>query len=133
MTSVSRRYPLPRALLATGPIVALAFTACASTPPAPTESLEAARVAIASAETAEAGRYAAVELGEARSRLTSANTFVEKKQMVLAERMAEQSRAQAELAAAKTGATKAKAVNDEMKESNSTLIEEMKRSSGDRS
>jgi hypothetical protein len=39
---------------------------------------------------------------------------------------------QAELASAKTQAVKAKAVNDEMKHSTGTLIEEMKRTSGEK-
>jgi hypothetical protein len=51
--------------------------------------------------------------------------------MIAAERLAEQSRAESELASAKTAAAKAKAVNDEMKRSTSTLIEEMQRSSGE--
>jgi outer membrane protein OmpA-like peptidoglycan-associated protein len=41
---------------------------CASTPPAPAASLQAAKQAISNAEGAEAGRYAAGELGEARTR-----------------------------------------------------------------
>ena len=52
--------------------------------------------------------------------------------MILAERFAEESRAEAELASAKTAATKANAVNDEMRRSTGTLIEEMQRSSGDK-
>jgi len=50
--------------------------------------------------------------------------------MIRAERFAEESRAQAELASAKTAAVKAKAVNDEMKRSTGTLIEEMQRAGG---
>jgi len=52
--------------------------------------------------------------------------------MIVAEHFADQSRAEAELAAAKTSAAKANAVNDEMKRSNGTLADEMKRSSGDK-
>src|ERR1039457_3676283 len=57
------------------------------------------------------------------------DTAVREERMIAAERLAEQSRAEAELASAKTAAAKAKAVNDEMKRSTSTLIEEMQRSS----
>jgi len=109
----------------------LMLAACASTPPAPTASLQAAQQAITTAEGAEAGRYAAGELAEARTKLASADTAVKEESMVMAERFAEQSRAEAELASAKTAAAKAKAVNDEMKLSTGTLIEEMQRSSGD--
>jgi len=107
---------------------ALMLAACASTPP--TESLQAAQQAIATAEGAEAGNYAAGELAEARAKLASADTAVKEKEMVMAERFADESRADAELASAKTAAAKAKAVNDEMKLSTGTLIEEMERSSG---
>ena len=108
---------------------ALMLAACASTP-APTASLQAAQQAIATAERAEAGNYAAGELAEARAKLASADTAVKEEEMVMAERFADESRANAELASAKTSAAKAKAVNDEMKLSTGTLIEEMERSSG---
>ena len=81
---------------------ALMLAACASTPPAPTASLQAAQQAIATAERAEAGNYAAGELAEARAKLASADTAVKEKEMVMAERFADESRANAELASAKT-------------------------------
>jgi len=116
---------------------AVAFTgafivaACASTP-APTASLQAARTAISNAERADAGQYAGGELGEARTKLASADTAVTEKNMIMAERLAEQSRAEAELASAKTAASKAKAVNEEMQRSTDALVEEMKRKSGEK-
>jgi Domain of unknown function (DUF4398) len=108
------------------------FVACASTPPAPTASLQAAQLAIANAEAADASRYSGEELGEARTKLASADTAVKEQRMIMAERFAEESRADAELASAKSTAAKAKAVNEEMKRSTNTLIEEMQRS-GDKS
>ncbi len=51
--------------------------------------------------------------------------------MVEAERLADQSRADAELASAKTTAVQAKAVNEEMSKSTATLVEEMQRNSGE--
>jgi hypothetical protein len=121
-----------RLLMAVGFTGMLALTGCASTPPAPTESLQAAQQAISSAERAEAGRYAPGELAEARTKLASANTAVSAKNMVTAEQFAQESRADADLATAKTGDIKANAVNDEMKHSTGTLIEEMQRNSGDK-
>jgi Domain of unknown function (DUF4398) len=106
------------------------LAACASTPPAPTASLQAAQQAISAAERAEAGNYAAGELAEARAKLVSADTAVKEERMVMAERFAEQSRAEAELASAKAAAAKAKVVNDDMKLSTGTLIKEMQRNSG---
>ena len=108
----------------------LALAACA-TPPAPTASLQAARVAIASAEQADAGHYAAGELSEARAKLDSAESAVQTKQMIVADRYAKESSAEAGLAAAKTADVKAKAVNDEMRHSTATLIQEMQRSTGE--
>ena len=108
----------------------LVLAACASTPPAPTASLQGAQQAISTAERAEAGRYAPEELSEARTKLASADTAVSEKRMTVAERFAEESRSEAELASAKTANIKAKAVNDEMKRSTGTLIDEMQRNSG---
>jgi hypothetical protein len=106
--------------------------ACASTPPAPTANLQAARLAIAAAERADAGRFAAEELNASRSSLVSAESAVTDEKMVIAARLADLSRAGAELATAKTESVKAIAVNDEMKRSTGTLIEEMQRSAGDK-
>ncbi len=49
------------------PATAFVTLGCASSPPAPTASIQAARQAIASAERAEAGRFAAGDLGAKRS------------------------------------------------------------------
>ena len=120
------------------PLAALGFTsilllaACASAPPAPLANLQAAQQAIAAAERSEAARYAPGELSEAHTRLALADTAITERKMVVAEHFADQSRAEAELASAKTSAAKANAVNDEMKRSNGTLVDEMKRGSGDK-
>ena len=110
----------------------LLLAACASTPPAPTARLQAAQLAISNAERADAGRYAPGELSEAREKLAFADTAVTEERMILAERFADESRAEAELASAKTADVKAKAVNDEMTRSTDTLVEEMQRSSGEK-
>ena len=112
--------------------VILAVGACASTPPAPTAALQGAQQAIAVAERTDAGHYAPAELGEARSKLAAANAAVGGSHMVAAEQLAEQSQAEAELASAKTSAVKATAVNAELAQGNSTLVEEMDRSAGDK-
>jgi hypothetical protein len=112
--------------------VALAMTACASTPPAPTAALQSAQQAISGAERTDAGHYAPGELAEARTKLLAANAAVADKKMVVAARLAEQSQAEAEFASAKTSAVKAGAVNAELAQGNSTLLEEMDRSAGDK-
>jgi hypothetical protein len=110
----------------------LAFTlsGCASTPQPPNQAIQAAELAINNADQARVADYASPELVEAREKLTAARLAVEKKDMVAAQRFAEQSRADADLAIAKTGVAKAKAVNDEMKKSTSTLKQEMQRNTG---
>ena len=122
----------PRLGIAAGITSALMLTACASTPPAPTATLQAAELAISNAERAEAGQYAAVELAEARTKYASADGAVHEEKMVLGEQLAEQSRAEAELASARTAAAKAKKVNEEMSQSTGTLIEEMQRNAGEK-
>ena len=117
------RFAVPAILLFTG--------ACASTPPIPTASLQAAQQSIATAERVEAGTHAAAELSEARNKLSAAQRAVNQKEMVTAGRLADEARAEAELAVAKTGVAKANAVNADMERSNATLIEEMQRKTGD--
>ncbi len=110
----------------------LALAACASAPPAPTASLQAAQQAIVTAEQANAGRFAPGELGEARAELTSANAAVSDQHMIMAERLANESLTEAQLAYAKTAYVKAQAINDDMARSNGALIEELQRNSGDK-
>ena len=121
------RLPMTASLLATA-----LLAGCASTPPVPTANLQAAQQAIANAERVEAGRYAAGDLGSARTKLASADTAVTEKHMDLAAQFADEARAEAELASARASASKAKTVNDEMKSSTGTLVEEMKRNSGEK-
>lgn len=108
----------------------LVLAACA-TAPVPTASLDAARQAIASAERSEASRYAPAELNQARFRMVAADAEVTDKKMLAAERLANEARADAELASARAGAAKARTMNDEMKRSTRTLVEEMQRTTGD--
>lgn len=108
----------------------LMLAACASRPVPPTEALRAAEQAIANAEQARVADYASVELSEARKELAAARTAVQQDQMVLAGRLALQSRTGAELALAKAEAAKARAVNDDMRKSAETLKQEMQRNPG---
>ncbi len=94
--------------------------------------MQAAPQAIATAEQANAGRYASGELIEARAELNSANAAVSDQHMVMAERLANESRTEAQLAYTKTTYVKAEAINDDMARSNTALIEEMQRNSGDK-
>ena len=130
MNAISSKRQASRLRVATGLAGALMITACASTP-APTAQIEAAQQAIAAAERTDASRHAAAELGAAQARLASANTAVQAEEMESAARLADESRVEADLATAKTASVKARMVNDEMKRSTGTLIDEMQRNTGD--
>jgi hypothetical protein len=131
-SSLRARTPRRSRLLRIAGIPALLVfgAAFAATPP-PVTKLESAQQAIANAERVEAATLAPVELGEARSKLTAAQRAVSEKEMVLAARLADEARASAELAAARTGAAKADAVNADIKRSTATLVDEMQRKTGE--
>lgn len=131
-------YPLPktardlrRRLRFVLPALFLLATACAGTPPIPSASLQAAQQAIANAERVDAGTHAAAELGAARAKMSAAQKAVDDEEMIAAGQLADEARADAELAAARTGVAKATAVNSDVKDSTTTLIEEMQRKTGD--
>jgi hypothetical protein len=113
------------------PALLMFATAAIAAPPIPTTNLQAAQQAIANAERVDAATHAGVELGEARGKLAAAQRAAEEKKMVVAQQFADEARAEAELAAAKAGAVKALAANEDIKRGTSTLIEEMQRKSGD--
>lgn len=118
------------ALFAIGAVLQLG--GCASMPPAPTADMQAAEQAIATADRSRVPDSASPELGEARVKLTSAQDALQKKEMVMAQRLALESRADAELASARIEADKAQAVNDEIKSGTDTLMQEMQRNSGEK-
>jgi hypothetical protein len=118
----------PRLLIAT--LGLLVLGACASAPVAPTESLNAAARAITTAEQARVADYASLELSQAREKLAAARTAVQKEEMELAKRLADEALVDAELATAKAGEIKAKTVNTDMKQSTETLKQEMNRNTG---
>lgn len=128
---------LPRKLYVQLPLAALflaglTLVSCATMSPEAPASVRAAQEAISNAERVEAGRYAATDLATARTRLASAEAALGEKKMILANRFADESRVQAELASARTGEAKASAVNDEMKRGTGALVEELNRGSGDK-
>jgi hypothetical protein len=108
----------------------LMLSACASTPPEPTVAMKAAEQAIAVADRARISDSVSPELSEARDKLSAAQSAVQAKHMIEADRLAQESRIDAELAAAKIEAAKARTVNDEMRRGTDTLDQEMQRNSG---
>ena len=109
---------------------ALMLAACASTPPAPTVALSSAKQAIAVADQTRVADAASPDLSEAREKLAAAQTDVQEQRMVEAERLAVESRVDAELASARATASKDQAINNEMIHSTETLSQEMQRSAG---
>ena len=120
------------AILSLGLVLTFSLTlgACASVPMAPTASLLAAEQAITTAEQDQVADYASYELSQAREKLAAANVAVQKKEMALGKRLAEESLVDAQLATAKTDESKAAKVNLEMQESTKTLKSEMDRGAG---
>jgi ribosome-associated translation inhibitor RaiA len=108
------------------------LVACASAPLPPTSELQAAELAIASAEQDQVANYALPELNDARKKLDAARIAVSKEDMTLATYLATESEADAQLASARAEMLKAKAVNDEMQKSIDTLKIELQRNSGAR-
>lgn len=109
---------------------ALLLAACASTPPAPLAALAEAKQAIASADQARIADASSPELAEARTKLTAADAAVQSKKMLVASRLAQESRVDAELSLANSNVQKNQTVNDEMLRSTEVLSEEMRRNAG---
>lgn len=121
----------PRWLAVAAITSALALGGCASTPPAPSAELRAAEQAIAGAERAQAMQHAGEELGQARTKLASANAAVDAEEMERAARLAQEARVDAELATARTAMLKARAANDELRRSTDVLVDELRRTQGE--
>lgn len=108
-------------------VIQLLMSGCSSTPKPPTDAIQAAEIAISTAEQARVADYASPELSQAREKLLNAKVAVEKEQMTRARWLAEESKASAELAVARAAAGKAKAVNDELQKGNAVLEQELQR------
>lgn len=126
--SITARYGCWRGLLV--PAGVLIASACASTPPAPVSSLQAAQQSITMAERLDADHSAPGELGEARSKLLEAHAAVDARHMATADHLALEARASAELAAAKTAAAKAIAENAAILAGNAAMADELNRNTG---
>lgn len=125
-SSISPRHGPSSCRVITPAVGMLLLIACASVP-APTRALQAAEQAITHAETARVADYASPELNSARHKLAAAHVASQDEDMVLALRLAEQAKADAELAIAKAAAAKASVINEGMRHSNTILKQEMQR------
>jgi uncharacterized lipoprotein YmbA len=102
------------------------LSGCASTPP-PTAQLAVAASAIAHATAAGAAEAAPVEMGQARDKLTRANTALAAKDNDTALALAQQAALDAQLAEAKGEAARSRKASDALGEAGQALREEMSR------
>ncbi len=113
---------------------ALALSACAASPPLPNDALQAADIAIATADGEKAAEFAPVELKAARDHLAGARAALGKdpseKDVIRSRRLADAAQADAELASARARNARASAVNVELQKNIDTLREELRRSGG---
>jgi hypothetical protein len=107
-------------------VAALLGTACATVPP-PTEQMAVTRAAVADADSAGGGTYAAVELQNAHQRLDAANVAMGARDYDNARRYAEEAEADANLAATQARSAQAQRAVAELRESLRVLREEMVR------
>lgn len=115
-----------------GSSMVFALAACASAPVPPTQQLQAAELAISSAEQERVADFAPQDLKQAHDKLSAARTAVQAEDMEQAERLADEARVSAELASARTALLKTQAVNEEMQQSIDALQQEILRNSGAR-
>ena len=108
-------------------IVGALLSACASSPPEPTEAIQAAEQAVAAADRMQFTDRVSPELSEARTKLAAAHSAAQEKRMLEAERLAQESRAAAELASAKMERAKARVANAEIRNHMQMLGQEIQR------
>jgi len=103
------------------------LSACAATPQRPSSALQSAERAIATAEDARAVQHAPLELRQARDKLAAANNAVEKDEMDIARRLAEEAAVLAELALARSEMQVALETNKELKNTTDMYKDELTR------
>lgn len=111
----------------TAALAILTLAACAAPPPPPDSALQAAEQAITSAERDKASEYASADLAAARDKLVKARAAIVAKEMVRAERLAQQAEVDAMLALAKTDEAKARVINQQTQQSLDVLRQELQR------
>lgn len=107
----------------------LLLAACASAPTQPA-AVRAAEQAIAAVDQTVRADLSSPELIEAREKLNAARHAAAHGRMGDAERFALESQVNTELASARSEAARARALNEELKRSAQTLMEELQRKPG---
>ncbi|BFM12020.1 hypothetical protein R50072_21730 [Simiduia litorea] len=131
--TLDRNYEIEKNLLVK--FMALSFFlfvgACTMGPPIPNQSLQAAQAEIDRADRERVSDYALPDLNHARDKLIAAREAARQKNMVTAERLADQSKVSAQLASARAAKIKATQVNQDMIDSIDALKVEMQRHTGE--
>lgn len=118
-----------RVTMICGAAVLLGLTACASEKTPATADVAVSRAAVANATSAGAADLAPAEMQSAREKMLRANKALEAKDYKLAQDLAAQASADAQLAQSKANSTKATAAADELQQSIRVLREELNRNS----
>lgn len=109
--------------------VAFGIVACASTP-MPMEKLAVAKSSLERAEQAQAGQFAQIELNSARTKYAAAQAAADKKDAVVAARLADQADIDAQLAESTARAKQQEQLVTELDASLRDLRNETLRNSG---
>ena len=126
-TTLGTRWSRPPRLRCAGLAAAVLALAACATAPVPTEQLAVTTAAVAQAVSAGGQELAPTEMGAARDKLVRAHLAVAAKDNPQALRLAQQAQVDAQLAASKAEATKARKAEAELQEAARVLREEMKR------
>lgn len=118
-----------RVTMICGAAVLLGLTACASEKTPATADVAVSRAAVANATSAGAADLAPAEMQAARDKMMRANKALEAKDYKLAQDLAAQASADAQLAQSKASSSKATAAADELQQSIRVLREELNRNS----
>lgn len=105
------------------------LTACAASPPAPTEQIAVSKAAVAQASSAGASELAPTELQTAREKLDRAAVAMGSKDYEQARILAEQAQVDAQLAVTKARSVKAQKAAAALQEDSRVLREEINRNS----
>lgn len=121
----------PHLFLLAGAVLAL--SACAAAPQPPIDALQAADIAVTNGESDHAADSAPLEMRTAHEKLSAARADSQQpdeQSMIQARRLADEARAEANLASAKAKLAKAETVNQELQKNNDTLHQEIQRGPG---
>jgi hypothetical protein len=111
----------------------LAFAACAAVPQPPNDALQAADISVANAEKEHGTEYAPLEMHSAHEKLATAHESAQQpdeQHITQSRRLADEARADADLATSKARLARSEMVNQEMQKNGNALRQETQRNSG---